>query len=256
MTRNTLIVGYGITGNNLEKEIKELEPDIADKKIPGHFKVKAHIKYDLIFICVDTPYVSSDNPCDLTAIHEVIKEYSTYLKPDGIFVIKSTVLPGTTIELSAKYNYKFVFSPEYYGNTKHCNNFDFDFTILGGEEEDCIRVIQILEPCYIGKHSFRIVDSKTAELAKYMENCYLAMKVCFCNQFYNIAKDNGVSYEKLRELFILDPRVNPSHTIVYPDQRWYDSHCLNKDVKAIAESEYATLLLDMIKFNEEQKDNY
>ena len=130
MTKETLIVGYGITGNNLEKEIKDLEPDIADKKFSGHFIVKAYINYDLIFICVDTPYVSSDNPCDLTAIHEVIKEYSKYLKPNGIFVIKSTVLPGTTVELSAKYDYKFVFSPEYYGGTIHCNNYDYDFTII------------------------------------------------------------------------------------------------------------------------------
>jgi nucleotide sugar dehydrogenase len=256
MTKETLIVGYGITGNNLEKEIKDLEPDIADKKFSGHFKVKARINYDLIFICVDTPYVSSDNPCDLTAIHEVIKEYSTYLKPNGIFVIKSTVLPGTTIELSAKYDYKFVFSPEYYGDTIHCNNYNYDFTIIGGEKENCIKVQQIIQSCYDGRHTFHLTDSRTAELAKYMENCYLAMKVSFCNQFFNIANDNGVNYEELRELFILDPRIGSSHTFVYPDQPYWDSHCLNKDVAALVAAEDAPLLKSLIEFNNNQIKMY
>lgn len=254
MTRETLIVGYGITGNNLETEILCLNPDIADIKYVGHFKEKKYIKYDIIFICVDTPYKGEDNPCDLTAIHNVIDEYTKYLREDGIFVIKSTILPGTTDDLVKKYNKKFVFSPEYYGNTKHCNNFDFDFTILGGNKKDCLKVQQILQPAYDARHIFRITDSKTAELVKYMENCFLAMKVSFCNQFFNIAKNNDVNYEELRELFILDPRVNPSHTFVYEDQPYWDSHCLNKDVRAIAETEEAPLLKSVISFNNSQKE--
>ena len=78
------------------------------------------------------------------------------------------------------------------------------------------------------------------------------MKVSFCNQFANIAKSNYIDYEDLRELFILDPRVNPSHTFVYSDQPYWDSHCLNKDVRAIAEITDAELLKDVIKFNESQ----
>ena len=56
------------------------------------------------------------------------------------YVIKSTILPGTT-DYIAKYTKKnVVFSPEFYGGTQHCNNFDFDFTILGGAKKDCIEV--------------------------------------------------------------------------------------------------------------------
>lgn len=256
MTRKTLIVGYGITGRNLEKEIFSLCPDIADIKFTGHFKEKKYPTYDVIFICVDTKYLGNDNPCDLTDIMSAIEEYSQYLKSDGIFVIKSTILPGTTDKLIEKYGYKFIFSPEYYGNTINCNSYTFNFTILGGNKEDCIKVEQILLPCFNGEHLFRLTDSKTAELTKYMENSYLATIVSFCNQFYNIAERLGVSYEELRELFILDPRVNKSHTNVFQDQRYWDSHCLNKDVRAIAECMDADLLLDIIKFNEKQKEDY
>ena len=79
------------------------------------------------------------------------------------------------------------------------------------------------------------------------------MKVSFCNQFANICKQAGVQYEDVRELFILDPRVNPSHTFVYNDKPYWDSHCLNKDVRAIAETQNAELLSSIITFNEKQK---
>ena len=257
MTKETLIVGYGKTGKNLEEEIKSLNPDIADISFTGHFKEKKYIKYDLIFICVDTPYVDDKNPCDLSSIQDAILEYCTYLKYTGIFVIKSTILPGTIDELRSKHTgYRFVFSPMYKGGTIHCNNYDYDFTIIGGEEEDCIKVQQIIQSCYDGRHTFHLTDSRTAELAKYMENCFLAFKVSFCNQFFNISNDHGVSYEKLRELFILDPRIGSSHTFVYPDHPYWDSHCLTKDTAALVAAEDAPLLKALIEFNNSQIKMY
>ena len=88
-----------------------------------------------------------------------------------------------------------------------------------------------------------------------MENCWLATKVSFCNQFYEIANKNGIDYEELRELFILDPRVNPSHTFAYRDHPYWNSHCLNKDVPALAQWADAELIKAVIKFNEKQKKN-
>lgn len=253
METKTLIVGYGITGKNLHKELKKVNIDLFDKKYDGYLFNPTYNTYDLIFVCVDTPYKGKDNPCDLSAIHSVIEQWKPKLESDGVFVIKSTLLPGNTRKLAHKYNVKIVHSPEYYGDTQHCNNFTYNFTILGGEKKDCIKVQQFLQMCHDATHTFRIVDYETAELAKYMENCYLAMKVSFCNQFYEIAETVGVNYETLRELFILDPRINPSHTFVYRDMPYWDSHCLNKDVRAIADNQKAELLLEIIKFNEKQK---
>lgn len=84
-----------------------------------------------------------------------------------------------------------------------------------------------------GSFRFIFTDAKTAELAKYMENCWLATKVTFCNEFAKIAEGFGISYEELRECFVADERVNPSHTFVYKDKPYYDSHCLNKDIPAL-----------------------
>lgn len=79
------------------------------------------------------------------------------------------------------------------------------------------------------------------------------MKVSFCIEFYNIAEKLGVNYEDLRELFILDPRVNPAHTFVYRDHPYYDSHCLNKDIPAIAEFSNSEFLQYIIDNNERAK---
>lgn len=135
--KNVLIIGYGIVGHNLAKEIAILSPDIYDKyKI--EYNTKKDIKYDFCFICVDTPY-TKDSLCDISQIEQVLQTHEA-----EIYIIKSTVLPGTVDKLIYKYKKKIIFSPEYYGETQHCNNFEFNFTILGGAKETCIMVQQLL----------------------------------------------------------------------------------------------------------------
>lgn len=235
-----LIVGHGVVGTNLGRELHKLSPRFCDKRknevARGHF--------EFAFICVDTPLV--DGALDTTEVYNAINENDA-----DIYVIKSTVPVGTTDEIRERTGKRVVFCPEYYGGTQHANNFEFDFTILGGDKGDCIEVVQLLQGVYDGRHTFRMVDAKTAELAKLMENSWLATKVSFCNQFADIAESKGVCYEELRELFVMDPRVNPSHTFVYRERPYWDSHCLNKDVPAMAHD--APLLQAVVEFNEQCK---
>lgn len=244
-----LIVGFGIVGHNLYDEIKSLNPDVYDKYKPQD-NTKRNIRYNFAFIAVDTPYINPDCPCDTTEVINAINETDA-----DIFIIKSTVLPGFTKEATKLTGKNVIFSPEYYGGTQHCNNFDFNFTILGGEKRECQKVVQLLQHVYDERHVFHITTSETAELTKYMENSWLATKVSFCIQFYEIASKFSVSYEELRELFLLDPRVNKSHTFVYKDKPYWDSHCLNKDVPAIAEYADASFLKAVIRYNDECKSN-
>lgn len=247
--KNVLIIGYGVVGQNLAKELSKLKPDIVDK-FKSQYNTIRDIKYDFAFICVDTPYTEKDI-CDTKEVKNALMEYLA-----DIYIIKSTVLPSTTSCLAYACGKKIVFSPEYYGGTQHCNNFNFDFTILGGDKKDCYKVQQLLQEVYDARHSFHITDSTTAELTKYMENSFLATKVTFCTQFYEIAKTLGVDYEELRELFVLDNRVGKSHTFVYDEHPYWESHCLDKDVVAIAEQNDAGFLKAVIKFNQKQKNKY
>ena len=243
--KEVLIIGYGVVGHNLAEELKDLKPDIVDK-YKKNVTTMRKITYDLGFICVDTPL--KNGLVDITEVKNAINEYNC-----NIFCIKSTCPVGTVEKLTKETGKNIIFSPEYYGGTKHCNNYTFDFTILGGDKDICDKVVQILLPCYDGRHIFRIVEPKLAELVKFMENSFLATKVSFCQSFWNICQQENLNYSELRELFILDPRVNPSHTFVYDDHPYWNSHCLNKDVASVVNQYNVDLLRNVISINEAQK---
>lgn len=82
MEKNVLIIGYGVVGHNLAKELKDLNPDIIDKYKPEVNTIK-DVKYDLGFICVDTPL--KENTLDITEVKNCLNEYNC-----EIFCIKST----------------------------------------------------------------------------------------------------------------------------------------------------------------------
>lgn len=246
--KDILIVGYGVVGHNLHKEYKGLNIDVYDKFKTECNTKKEGKKYDIAIICVDTPYIDEDNVNDISQVKVALKENDA-----DIYVIKSTVLPGTTNKLVIETGKTIIFSPEYYGGTHFCNNYKFDFTILGGPKWACRVIAQELQNVYDCRHRFYFTDSVTAELCKYMENSYIATKVSFCQQFYVLAEKLGVDYEELRELFVADPRVDKANTFVFAEHPFWSSHCLNKDVPAIAETMDAKLLLDVMAFNEEMK---
>jgi len=87
-----------------------------------------------------------------------------------------------------------------------------------------------------------------------MENAFLALKVTFCNEFFDIASVLGVDYNELRELWLQDPRIGRSHTLVFPEDRGYGGKCLPKDVSALIQSATAhayepSLLTAMVETN-------
>lgn len=247
-----LIVGYGNIGKHIHNElIGAGEIDIYDPYIP-EYMMSYVSQYNIAFICCPTE-MNPDGTCDISAVEDAVE--NTKAK---IIVIKSTVPVGTCENLKMKYKKNIVFSPEYYGTTIHSPESP-NFLILGGDQSSCDTVAQYYYK--VKKNSFRIhfTDYKTAELAKYMENCFLALKVTFCSEFATIAKDFGISYPKLRELFILDERMGESHTLINTDKQYYDSHCLNKDIPGlIMQTDKAHLMEAMLQINKQKRidNNY
>jgi UDPglucose 6-dehydrogenase len=68
---------------------------------------------------------------------------------------------------------------------------------------------------------------------KYMENSFLATKVAFVNEFYEICRSFGADWHAVREGWLLDPRIGRSHSAVFTANRGFDGKCLPKDVNAI-----------------------
>jgi len=207
---------------------------------------------DLAIVCVPT-LMKEDGSCDISIVESVIKKAG-----EPLILIKSTIPPGTTKKLKLKYNKRICFSPEYIGEAgymipfwkgyPHPTDMKYhDFQIFGGDRKDTNELIQVFQKV-LGPHCKYIqTDSTTAEVTKYMENAWLATKVTFCNEFYNIAKVFGVGYNELRELFLLDGRVERMHTSVFEESFGFGGKCLPKDnnaiIKACEEEGYIPYLL-------------
>lgn len=228
------IVGYGILGHALERVLARGKFDIViyDRfKEPFNSKrtIDAINRCSLVFLAVPTNQISNTGECDLSQVEECV----SWIQPP--ICIKSTIVPGTVERLRQAYGKRIGFSPEYLGEQPEHPWTEIDsagFVIVGGSSEIQDLVISTLQGCLGPQVQFHRTDATTAELCKYMENCFLATKVAFANQFYDIARVLGVDFAVLRRLWLLDPRVGQSHSEVLP-QRGFGGRCLPKDLRAI-----------------------
>ena len=222
------IVGYGAVGRG----IQQLFPDAVIYDEPLGIGRRAEVgRCEYAFVAVPTP-MAADGSCDTSIVEEVVG----WIEAKYI-ILRSTVSVGTTERLCSEMAKHVVFQPEY-GPAETPDHPFADlrkvrWAILGGERQDTIAVCDLYKTTFSADFTFYQTDSRTAELAKYMENCYLALKVAFCNEFAGIAASVGVDYNELRELWLLDPRIGRSHTFVMPHDRGFGGKCLPKDLAAL-----------------------
>lgn len=229
------VIGNGYVGKAMVKllddryivHIKEIEDDYRFVN-----------ESDLAIVCVPTE-MKEDGTCDISIVQKVIKESNA-----PMYLIKSTVPPGTTELLSKLYNKSIVFSPEYIGEgnypTPYWNGIPHstdmklhEFLIVGGYKNDTNYIIDIFSPVLGPYCKYMQTDSTSAELVKYMENTYLATKVAFCHEFSRIVETFDKDYKEVRELFLLDKRCERGSTIVFENKLGYGGKCLPKDISAI-----------------------
>ncbi len=235
------IVGYGHVGRAMHRLFEDWVYAIHDPFVPIPDSVKsgqtAVNDCDLAIVCVPTPEAPAGD-CDTSIV-----ESSVGWCTAPLILIKSTVTVGTTRRLAEKYKKKIVFSPEYFGEYPYQDRLEmfrdprlWPFQIFGGQPRETSACVEIFKARLSPETSFFQTDYETAELTKYMENAFLALKVTFANEMYEVAGRFGVSYDTLRELWALDPRVGPMgkrHTAVYEKNRGYGGKCLPKDLRAL-----------------------
>jgi UDPglucose 6-dehydrogenase len=188
-------------------------------------------KADIIFICLPTPFIEEGNRgFDDSAILEVLPE----IKGEKIVVIRSTVLPGSTESYQQKYpQHKFLMNPEFLrAKTAIQDYLNPERQIIGYTEKSRDIATDILS--ILPRASFeRIVRATEAELVKYFGNIFLANRVIFANQIYDLCRKIGIDYETVKECAAADPRVGSSHFEIFHDgYRGYSGACLPKDTKA------------------------
>lgn len=221
------VVGYGVVGKAMHK----LFPDAAVYDEPLNIGERAEINScDVSFVCVPSP-MADDGSCDTSIVEDCLG----WMESD-VIVLRSTVPVGFTDAMVEKTGKHIVFQPEYLGETVAHPFVDMSnrgWVSLGGERYGVDKVIDLYHTVYNAYIEYHITDAKTAELAKYMENSFYAVKVTFCNEMFDIAEAMGVDYNELREVWLADPRICRSHTLVYRNKRGYSGKCLPKDTNAI-----------------------
>lgn len=266
--KKILIVGYGFLGKAMgdffkgHYDIFTYDPYLAtnnglDSVTVLDNKKASATNFYLAIVCVPTP-MHGDGSVDISLVDEAVA-----LVNSEYILIKSTIPPGTTAMLANKYGKRIVFSPEYIGESTYVTPWwkdigymdphdikKHDFFIFGGKESETSEVLQTFKKVMGPIPKYIQTDSKTAELTKYMVNSWGSTKVMFCNEFARIAETMGVDYDELRELWLLDGRVNRMHTAVFKDKRGFGGKCFPKDingiVKASEEAGYLPKLLQEV----------
>lgn len=188
-------------------------------------------KSDFVFICVPTP-MFADGSQDLSYVEDTFKKATNH----PIYVIKSTILPGTTEKLCKKYpNLRVVFSPEFL--TERTSKLDMltqSRIILGGDLSLTDEVKKLFNQRFKRKNIIQ-TDSTTAELTKYMNNSFFATKVSIMNEFKLLCDKIGANWEDALNGFASDGRIGDSHLNVpgHDGKLGYGGTCFPKDVRAL-----------------------
>jgi UDPglucose 6-dehydrogenase len=233
---STLLIGYGWVGQYIGKYFTEAHwVDEHGKfyRVSDNEEVTPLENYELAFIGVPTP-ITESGQCDTSIIFDVVKKYSPIV---SYFCCKSTVEIGTMEKLKELYGVKICMSPEYLGETLGHPLTEpkrETFVILGGDKEVTNKFAEAWTMVTNACTKIYQVSGKTAELCKLMENSFIATKVMFCNEFYDLANQIGVDYNELRECFLADPRMSRYFTYVYKNNRGFSGKCLPKDLNNLA----------------------
>lgn len=188
------------------------------------------LESDFVFVCVPTP-MKKDGSQDT----EIIEDFFKSAKKGPIYIIKSTVLPGTTKNLANLYHdLDIIFSPEFL--TERTAKLDIitqTRIILGGSKTLTSKVKKLFELRFKNKTIIE-TDSTTSEFIKYMNNTFFASKVSIMNEFYRLSNKVGVDWETALYGFVTDQRIGDSHLHVPgPDGKLgFGGTCFPKDINA------------------------
>ena len=217
------IAGYGFVGKAHELQLKDYHDLIIYDPALGHYGDLRHA--EAIIVCVSTPQ-GSHGGCHMDNVYEVLED-----SPHVPILIKSTIsVEGWDMLKHVFPNKQLTFSPEFLRAASALEDFQkTDTILLGGGNTGFWADIFISA---MGNINVNIANPKELIVTKYARNSFLALKVAYFNQLYDLCKKLGIDYEQVRRYTILDNRIGESHTTI-TDERGFGGHCFPKDVNAL-----------------------
>jgi GDP-mannose 6-dehydrogenase len=204
----------------------------------------AVLKSEASFVCVGTPSLKNGK-LDLSHIEHVAKEIGGAIrqkKSPHVFILRSTVLPGTTESLAVPIlekesgkicgkDFTVCYNPEFMREGSAVNDFlNPPYTILGASDACHLAPLRELYKSTPG--ALYETTIPVAEMVKYFSNCFHALKVGFANEMGTMCKHLGVDAHAVTEIFTSDTKLNISSAYLSPGFAFGGS-CLPKDLRAI-----------------------
>jgi len=231
----------------IEAEIPEI---IAAAVQSGHLSAtddlpKAVRETAISIICVGTPSLANGN-LDLSYIRRVCEQIGSALKDktdQHVVVIRSTMLPGTMRDIvipileeasgkKAGIGFGVCHNPEFLREGSAVKDFMFPpQTVIGELDKSSGDQLACL---YSGLEAPLLrTDLETAEMVKYVNNCWHALKIGFANEIGNISKAFGIDAHQIMKVFCQDTKLNISSAYLMPGFAFGGS-CLPKDLRALS----------------------
>jgi GDP-mannose 6-dehydrogenase len=230
-----------------------VEPDIAElvKEARAQGRLSATTSSregihgsDITFVCVGTPS-QANGSLDLTYLKRVCEDIGTALRDKALphlVVLRSTMLPGTSDDVllpilekcsgkSAGLGLEVCYNPEFLREGSSVHDFDHPPKIVVGERNPGSgeRLLQLFTRIQapVVRTSIRV-----AEMVKYTDNAFHALKVTFANEIGNLSKKMGVDSHEVMAIFCQDTKLNLAPTYLKPGFAFGGS-CLPKDLRAL-----------------------
>ena len=234
---NIGIIGQGFVGNAIYQKFKNYY-DVKTFDIKGMMHCNSRkeetMSCDVVFVCLPTP-MNQDGSCHTDIVEEAVADIST-LSKGNIVVIKSTIPPGTVAKWNKRYNnLNIAFNPEFLTEANAVSDFENQTRVILGGPRSATTKLKTIYSKVFPKAAIVKTDSTYAEMVKYVTNSFLATKVSFANEMYQICNKLEVDYDKIIEYATYDERLGKSHwSVPGPDGDFgYGGHCFPKDVKAL-----------------------
>ena len=234
------IVGHGFVGTAVDHGFtRDIQKFIVDPKHNSTNTIEDLIKFkpDAVFVAVPTPQ-SESGECNTEILEGVMQQLNN---SKGLLVIVKSTVPAYKLQKIQEecINIRIVYNPEFLTEKNYIDDFvNPAMHVFGGMNKDTDAVEKLyLEHSDCKECPVYKTDLITASMVKYCINSFLATKVTFMNEMYDVLKAaRGADWNTFTKIIANDPRIGNSHMKVPGNdgQRGYAGSCFPKDTAALA----------------------
>jgi UDPglucose 6-dehydrogenase len=197
---------------------------------------------EVVFIAVGTPSRRGDGHADLGFVHAAAAEIAAALRGFTVVATKSTVPVGTGDEIeriirdtNRQADIVVVSNPEFLREGAAIEDFKRPDRILIGTDDARGRetMTEVYRPLYLNQAPLVFTSRRTAELAKYAANAFLAMKVTFINEIADLCEAVNADVKDISRAIGLDRRIGAKFLHAGPG---YGGSCFPKDTLALVKT--------------------